>query len=473
MKTIIILGGKLLNKFKKYLVATSLTSVLLFSGSIASAASFKDISDNNWAKDEIEFLVEQDLIADINNFYPNKFITKAQAAVIVAKALKLNSNNTKLNFKDVSKNHDAYQEILAAVDAGIFPNDKNFYPNKTLARKDVAEILVKAFKLQDNGNLEFKDVPKSSKWHDAVTTLAENDIVSGETEGTFKPYKKVTRAEFAVFIARAINSDFLPTQYNIPMNMNPVVKLFDLVIKNPDNINSLFTSNEDYGFKNVKVKNLEVHELTELGRLQGVTEFSVKLTVELNGKESDLLKNGYNQLYFLVVKEGYMDYKIQSVNVKPHHQGDDSISFTDQEALSLFHESQKAYWTVVRGGDGLRDETTFIENKTEYRYMAESLGTKEKLESFLGTTYTPGKVASIYKQLRFITHNGKLAQPNADGGSILNWEKATIKLSTTSATVKKYELKVPLGDTKEIDTMVGELRYVPGQGWRVQELASK
>lgn len=464
----------MLNKIQKYLVASSLTSVLLFSESLASAAPFKDVRDNHWAKDEIEFLVEENLITGQNKMYnPEQPITKAQAATILAKALKLTSSNVKLTFKDVSKNHYAYQSILAVIDAGIFPYEKSFKPNEPMKRKEVADILVEAFKLQDNGNIQFKDVPKTSKWYDAITILAENDIASGDADGNFKPNKKVTRAEFASYVARAINDDFLPTQYNIPINMNPVIKLFDLVIKNPGDIKSLFTSDENYGFDNVKVKNLHVQEIQEIGRLKGITEFTVKFTVQLNGKENSLLKNGYNKLYFLVTKEDYMEYKIHSVSVKPHLNGDDSISFTNQTALTLFAESQKNYWTVVRGGDGLRDETTFMYNNKEYRYMANSLGTKEKLEEFLGKAYTPEQVANIYKLLGFVIHNGKLAQPNADGGSILNWEKCAIKQTMNSTTVKKYEMKVPLGDTAEFEIMVGELRYIPGQGWRVQVLERK
>ncbi|MFJ8235928.1 S-layer homology domain-containing protein [Ureibacillus sp. NPDC094379] len=463
-----------MNKFQKYLVATSMTSVLLFSGSLASAASFMDVREEHWAKDEIDFLVDQNILDDHNKmFHPNKTITKAQAAIILANALDLKTNNKKLNFKDVSKKHYAYKEILAVVNVGIFPNEKSFKPNEPLTRKEVADILVKAYKLQDLGNIEFKDVPKSSKWYEAITRSAENGIISGESDGTFKPNKKVTRAEFAIYIARAMNDDFLPTQYNIPMNVNPVVKLFDYTIKNPKNIPSLFTSTKDFGFSDLKVKELDVHELNQVGRLNGVTEFSVKFTIELNGKETSFIKNGYNELYFLVTKEGYMDYKIQSVSVKPQLKGDDSIAFTTKDAQSLFIESQKGYWIVVRGGDGLRNESTFVHNGTEYRYMAESLETKEKFEVFLGNVYTPEKVADIYKQLRFITRNGKLAQPNADGGSILNWEKATIKQTLNSTTVKKYELKVPLGESKEVETMIGELRFVPGQGWRVQALEKK
>lgn len=186
-----------------------MTSVLLFSGSLASAASFKDVQEEHWAKDEIDFLVDQNILDDHNKmFHPNKTITKAQAAIILANALDLKTNNKKLKFKDVSKKHYAYKDILAVVNAGIFPNEKSFKPNEPLTRKEVADILVKAYKLQDLGNIEFKDVPKSSKWYEAITRLAENGIISGESDGSFKPNKKVTRAEFAIYIARAMNDDF-------------------------------------------------------------------------------------------------------------------------------------------------------------------------------------------------------------------------------------------------------------------------
>lgn len=460
---------------KKLLIMTSLTGAILFSANIASAATFKDVGDNFWAKDEINYLFEQKIMNGYDGlFQPNKHITKAQAAIVLAKALDLKPNgNSKLIFKDVSENHHAYDAILAVVEEGIFPKETYFKPNEPMTRKGVAEVIVNAFQLQDLGDIQFKDVPKSADGYQAITTLAENDIAKGYEDGTFKPNQKVTRAEFSIFMVRALNNDFLPTQYNVPMNVNPVAKLFDLLIKDPKSIPSLFKSADDYDFPIFDVKNLDVHELNEIGRLNGVTEFGVKLTVDLKGNANGFLKDGYNELYFLITKEDYMMYKIQSVDVKPHLKGDDSIAFKNEDALSLFKESQKAYWTVVSGGEGLRDQTTFTQKDMEYRYMAESLETKEKLEAYLGTTYSPEKVSNLYKQLGFITHNGKLAQPNADGGSILNWEKATITQTSNSTTVKKYELKVQLGEEKEYEIMVGELGFVEGQGWRVNSLKTK
>jgi hypothetical protein len=53
------------------------------------------------------------------------------------------------------------------------------------------------------------------------------------------------------------------------------------------------------------------------------------------------------------------------------------------------------------------------------------------------------------KKYRFIEYKGKLAQPNADGGSLLDWDKAKGKLIYTKKDVRLYEFSVPLGETGE------------------------
>ncbi|MER1985868.1 MAG: DL-endopeptidase inhibitor IseA family protein [Solibacillus sp.] len=150
--------------------------------------------------------------------------------------------------------------------------------------------------------------------------------------------------------------------------------------------------------------------------------------------------------------------------------GDTPPTITPQKTLQLFKESQNSYWYVVRGGDGKRNETTFNYKGKEYRYMANSLNTMKKLKTYLGKTYTSEQVTALIKKLGIIEYKGVLAQPNADGGSILNWEKATMKETSSTATTKKFTLNVPLGDTKEVETLQGELRYEKGKGWRVHNL---
>lgn len=465
-----------MKKGTKFLFATTLTGTLLVSGIGVSASSkFKDVKEGFWADDEINYLYDEKITSGYPNgkFMTDKPITKSQVAVMLVNALDLKvSKNTKIDFKDVKKKHNFYNDYVAVVEAGIFPKESKFKPNDTFTKAEMAEILVKAFKLKGTGTIELDDVSKNSESYDEISILIENDIAVLDQSKKFDPNKKVSRTDFAVYLARALNSDFLPTQYNIAQNMNPVIKLFDLLLKNPKEIPSLFTLKNDYGFASIsgQINKLEVSSLKEIGRLNGMTEFVIELNVDLKVEKAGLLQDGKNVLYFLIEKEDYMDFNIVSVSKTPHIKADDSITFTNDKALNLISNSRKAYWNAVSGGEGTRITETFTKNGVEYRYMAESLNTEQKLKAYLGQTYTPEQVEKLFKDLGFITNNGKLAQPNADGGSLLNFDKATVKLISNSTTVKKYELQVPLSNTKEVQTMVAELRFVEGQGWRVHSL---
>ena len=456
----------------RLVAVTVLTGGLLFAGTDTSAATFKDISNNHSAKDEINFLVEKNIVkGDLEgNFNPQQTITKAQAAIILARALKLQTdNNPDPNFLDVPKTHSAYQEIAAAVAAGIFPKDEKFNPHEQMTRGATAEAIANAFKLESTGKSNFKDVSKGSKGYEAIVSLADNDIAIGFEDGTFNPNKKVTRVAFSTLVARALSSDFLPTQYNIPFNVNPAVTLFNNVLNNPSNAQELFVDNKfDISSLNKNVKKLELIEVKEIARLNGETEFTVTVKANLTSEYKGFLNEGENQLYVLIKRNGYMSYKIISISKKPHLDGDDSIQFARDQALPLFKESQMNYWYVVRGGDGSRNEETFTNNEKEYRYMAETLSTMEKLTAYLGEVYTAEQIEKLIKELGIITHEGALAQPNADGGSILNWDKAIIKEISRTLTEKHFEIVIPLGDTTDKEILQGTLQFVKGEGWRVQ-----
>ncbi|MBD2580366.1 S-layer homology domain-containing protein [Oscillatoria sp. FACHB-1406] len=59
--------------------------------------------------------------------------------------------------------------------------------------------------------IQFKDVPPNHWAHDAIIALAERGIVAGFTDGTFRPERPITRAEFA-----AIVRDVLPDNTRRP-----------------------------------------------------------------------------------------------------------------------------------------------------------------------------------------------------------------------------------------------------------------
>lgn len=202
------------------------------------------------------------------------------------------------------------------------------------------------------------------------------------------------------------------------------------------------------------------------GLLFAGTSVSAATVKDLNkeyGVKDEIIKGNPDTVFSNVSKN-------HGAHKKHHpHKGKPS-TLTTKEALRLFEESQNSYWYVVSGGNGKRNEATFTHNKMEYRYMAQSLNTMKKLKAYLGKTYTSEQVNVLIKKLGIIERKGLLAQPNADGGSILNWEKATMKETSSTATTKKFTLSVPLGDTREVETLQGELRFEKGKGWRVHSL---
>lgn len=54
-------------------------------------------------------------------------------------------------------------------------------------------------------SITFSDVPTSFYVHDQIMTLVQREVIKGFGDGTFKPFKEVTRAEFAAFVARSLD----------------------------------------------------------------------------------------------------------------------------------------------------------------------------------------------------------------------------------------------------------------------------
>jgi hypothetical protein len=82
-------------------------------------------------------------------FKPYNSITRAEAALMMARAKGLDKDNDfDVNkFDDVNENTHAEDAIHATREAGIFEGDKhnNFHPDDAITRGEIAAILVRAF----------------------------------------------------------------------------------------------------------------------------------------------------------------------------------------------------------------------------------------------------------------------------------------------------------------------------------------
>lgn len=204
------------------IVTALLLCLALFPPNSSAQSKFKDIPDNYWAKKEIEELVSKGIIDGYpdGNFKPEQYVTRAQTAIIIGKTMQIDTKyRPNPGFADVKSKDAAYPYIAALVERGIFSKRKKFNPNNPLTREQLAKILVEAFALQGTTKTEFRDVPKNHWAYKYINTLVSTGITTGKTSDKFDPTGKVTRAQIAVFVKRAL--DYQKEQI---ANLNPFVK---------------------------------------------------------------------------------------------------------------------------------------------------------------------------------------------------------------------------------------------------------
>lgn len=108
-----------------------------------------------------------------------------------------------LPFTDVSWDHWAYSAVKRVYTRGLMVgvSDTNFAPGQTLSRAMLASILYRlAGEPAVTAENPFTDVPADQWYTDAVIWAAENGIVVGCGDGTFRPNAPATRAQTAVML---------------------------------------------------------------------------------------------------------------------------------------------------------------------------------------------------------------------------------------------------------------------------------
>jgi hypothetical protein len=104
--------------------------------------------------------------------------------------------------------HWAEANIRQAVESGIAKGyaDGTFKPNRTVTRAEFAVMLMNALKPSGEGvALTFTDQAKIGSWaQKAVAQAVEAGMISGYLDGTFRPNAMISRAEMASMIGKAL-----------------------------------------------------------------------------------------------------------------------------------------------------------------------------------------------------------------------------------------------------------------------------
>lgn len=194
-------------------IATTATLVVE-APAAAQSNSFTDVKTTNSHYLAIMSLFEDGIVTGVTTslYKPGQEATRGEAALFLAKALKLDTKNVKNpGFKDVSTSSNEYGAIAALYEKGIVGGYGDTYkPNGTLTRAQLAKMLTLGFELTqpNTATTKFTDVNQltdvATKRY--IQTLVNYSITQGTTTSTFSPNQNLTRAQLASFLYNAINT---------------------------------------------------------------------------------------------------------------------------------------------------------------------------------------------------------------------------------------------------------------------------
>lgn len=173
------------------------------------------LGGSNWYDDCITALIAHDIyIPEIDGeIRPNEFITRAEVAVHLGRALGLEEDFGPTGYLDeIPEQYRGW--VTATSKAGVYKGyplitemlpGRVFKPNKFITREELCCVLVRAYQVELMGEqeLDFTDKDTISGWalHD-IKAGVQGNIIGGYPDKTFKAQQYTSRAEALTLICR-------------------------------------------------------------------------------------------------------------------------------------------------------------------------------------------------------------------------------------------------------------------------------
>ena len=175
---------------------------------------FADI-ENHWASSQIYRAFEKGIVSGVSEtaFEPERAVTRAEFVKMLCEGIGLDiSVNGDTGYDDVASDAWYAPYIKAASDADIVSGSEGmFRPDDSINREEAAKIIVLAYRLKNNADInadevEYADKNKISSWAQTyVNECTELGIMNGLGDNNFSPKSGTTRAQAVVIIMRLID----------------------------------------------------------------------------------------------------------------------------------------------------------------------------------------------------------------------------------------------------------------------------
>ncbi|MEN6326370.1 MAG: S-layer homology domain-containing protein, partial [Syntrophomonas sp.] len=183
---------------------------------------FKDLNEANPNYVYINYLAQREIISGFpdGGFHPDQGLSRAQAAVIMARTMKLDITGQNVSgMKDADQNHWATGYIGAAVKAGYIKGypDGTFKPDDKLSRAEGISLVFGLSRETDPG-VELPSLQDVDSNHWAARSIAmalDAGMIDAKTNQQFMPNAPMSREELARALAILLTKDPTLSKQNL------------------------------------------------------------------------------------------------------------------------------------------------------------------------------------------------------------------------------------------------------------------
>lgn len=215
-------------------IALSLLMVLTLVPNFSYAAEFSDMP-NDWSKPALEKAVENGLlVGDNGKIRPKDNLKRAEMATIVNRAFGAYIKAPISQFADVEVTSWYYDEMAKAVQMQTFKGDgKSLNPENFITREEAFIVLARALKLEPSTTLPqgYKDLNEISSWAKGELYAMINAGYVNGSNGYVNPKGFITRAEFAQVMDNIIGTYVKTSKENLTFTGNVMVNTSGVVLK--------------------------------------------------------------------------------------------------------------------------------------------------------------------------------------------------------------------------------------------------
>lgn len=175
---------------------------------------FSDVNPGDFFYEAVMYLACNNIISgyDDGTFRPFNNATRGQLTKIAVLAMGWPIDTSGgPHFSDVPEGSGFYDYVETAYNRGIISgySDGTFRPANNITRAQLSKIIVLAmgWPIDTSGGPHFSDVPPGHPFYDFIETAYNQGIITGYGDGTFRPDNNGTRAQISVIVYRAITGN--------------------------------------------------------------------------------------------------------------------------------------------------------------------------------------------------------------------------------------------------------------------------